>query len=157
MYTHTRGNALVWTIIVIAVAILAFYLGSHYGSSTTQPVTVATTTTPTIVQEGSEYYSNPSEWQLYSDTSGGFSIAYPIDFTTDEPNSPKASTDWLVNNVAQAPGIKAFTLAVPSAFDPQTNFADATLTVGYSMNSAALPDCLIAENGEATSTPQTIN
>jgi hypothetical protein len=153
-----RGNALIWTVIVIVVAVLAFYLGSNYGSNSTSVASItSTTTTSTITQEGSEYYSNPAEWQMYSDTSGGFSIEYPIDFNTDEPATVTSSTDWLENNVPQAPGFKAFTLTIPSAFDPQTNLIDATLTVGYSSNKSALADCLIAQNGEATSTPQTID
>ena len=154
-----RSYGILWALVVIALVVLAFYLGSRYGafSIPQQPASSTPTTTVTTVEAGSEYYSNPAEWQTYSDTAAGYSIAYPIDFSADEPNAPKSSTDWMMNNVAQAPGLKTFTLTIPSAFEPQTNFADATLTVGYSTNSKAIANCLLAQNGEATGTPATTN
>jgi len=45
-------------------------------------------------------------------------------------------------------------LTIPSAFEPQTNLADATLTVGGSKNSAAIAECLTPDQsgGPATAT-----
>lgn len=158
MSQKNRGSAVVWIVVLIVFAAAAFYLGLHYGTpAPAQNPVIATSTSPVVVQEGSEYYSNVAEWQSYQDTAAGYAIAYPIDFSTDEPLSLKSSTDWLTNNVAQAPGFKIFTLTIPKVFEPQTNFSDATLTVGYSKNAAALADCLIAQNGESTSTPVAIN
>jgi hypothetical protein len=106
------------------------------------------------------YYNDPAEWQMdANNTSGGFSIAYPIDFDTQDNYQVSPSTDWRVgaNNIS---GIKYFTLTVPRAFEPQTNFADATLTVGGSKKSAAVAACLTPDqSGEpATATSSaTIN
>ena len=61
---------------------------------------------------------------------------------------------------ANAPGIKYFTLTVPRAFEPQTNFVDATLTVGASANNTAVAQCLTPDQsgGPATATSSaTIN
>lgn len=155
--TDSARNILIWILLVILVVALAFYLGMRTGGSISS---ATATSTPVVARTsppaGSNYYSNPAQWQTYTDTSAGYSISYPTDFSVDEPTSISPSTDWRMNNVDQAPGIKTFTLTVPAAFEPQTNFVGATLTVGYSQNNTALADCLIAQNGEATSSTQMI-
>jgi hypothetical protein len=158
-YRRQRRSTLVlWIIVVLAFLVIAFYVGTRFAPMPTlQPSVIATTTAPTVVQAGAEYYSNPAEWQTYSDTSAGYSIAFPIDFTVTEPTSVKASTSWRMNNIDQTSGVQTFTLVVPAAFEPQTNFANAMLTVGSSQSTKALSDCLIAQNGEATSSTQVIN
>lgn len=155
---NSRSSALiVWVLVVLVLVGIAFYIG--FTINQTIPAsssTSATSTTTTSASTQSAYYSDPSEWQTYADSSAGYSIAYPIDFSANESNSPAPSTDWYANNVEQTPGIKTFTLTVPASFEPQTNFVDATLTVGYSQNDKAIADCLIAQNGEATTSTQTI-
>jgi hypothetical protein len=145
---------ILWVIAALILMVLAFYVGTHFSTAQT-PAPVVATTTPSVVVEGAAYYANPSEWQTYTNNTGGYSIEYPTDFDTVEPTSVAPTTDWMANNIAQAPGIKSFTLTIPAAFEPQTNFVDATLTIGYSQNTKAIANCLIAQNGEATSTSQT--
>jgi hypothetical protein len=158
-YRRQRRSTLVlWVIVVLAFLVIAFYVGTRFAPTPTlQPPVTATTTVPTVVQAGAEYYSNPAEWQTYTAISAGYSIAFPIDFSVSEPTSPKATTSWRTNNIDQSSGFQAFTLTVPAAFEPQTNFDNAMLTVDYSKNAKALADCLVAENGEATSSTQVIN
>ncbi len=107
------------------------------------------------------YYVTPSEWQTdTNNTRGGFSVAYPIDFDTQDNYSTAPSTDWRLGSNSTK-GIQYFTLTVPRAFEPQTNFIDATLTIGASGANTAVAQCLVPDtNGgplqNATSTT-TIN
>ncbi len=88
------------------------------------------------------YYRNTAEWQTdANNTAGGFSIAYPIDFPAQDNYSLVPSTDWRVG-ADGATGTLYFTLTVPKAFEPQTNFSDARLTVGTGGSADALAGCL---------------
>lgn len=90
------------------------------------------------------YYTTPSQWQTdANNTNGGFSIAYPIDFDTQDNYSATPSTDWRLG-ANGTNGVKYFTLTVPRAFEPQTNFIDTTLTVGASGSKTAVAQCLTA-------------
>jgi|GEM_PF-981253 len=149
---QSRSYTILWMFVVLVLLVLAFYLGSHFAMQPAPQQPVVATSTPVVVQAGTEYYANPSEWQTYTDTTAGYSVAYPITFSTSEPNLPKPSTAWLTNNSANTTGLQTFTLTTPAAFEPQTNFLDATLSIGYSMTTKALQNCLTAVNGEATST-----
>src|SRR5205085_726168 len=103
----------------------AFYLGSHWNLWQSASVPVATTTPVTT---GTDYYQNVATWQTYADATGGFSIAYPIDFNVTTAAKASSSTDWRLN-AGNNPGLLLFTLMVPKAFEPQTNFSEAKLTV----------------------------
>jgi hypothetical protein len=144
------GRAVLVIVIVVIFAGVAFYLGVEQGKNeSVQTSSVATSTDTT------DYYQNVSEWQTDSDTSGGFSIAYPIDFDTEQDPSPALSTSWRVNSTD--PGVLLFSLTIPKAFEPQTNFSDATLTVGESGNSDAVSACLTPDQGESQSATSTIS
>ena len=148
----------------VALPFIGFYYGMQYGKIVgtigQAPVpTASTATTPESADTSAAYYNNPTEWQVdANNTAGGFSIAYPIDFSTQDNNSATPSTDWRVNYSDNIPGIKYFTLTVPPAFEPQTNFADVTLTVGASENATAITECLTPDQsgGEATTTSSVI-
>jgi hypothetical protein len=90
------------------------------------------------------YYKNVAEWQTNQDTSGGFLIAYPIDFDTAENNFSAAGGNLsiLSNGMPPLPGKIYFTLAIPKAFEPQTNFDDARLLVGGSRDTTVVAQCL---------------
>ena len=146
----------------VALPFIGFWYGMQYGASVgylaVQRDNAASVAAPTVsaADNGSEYYGNPAEWQSYSDTKGGFAISYPIDFPTDEnyPSSP--STDWTILNDGTASGVLSFTLTIPASFEPQTNFADAKLTVGWSGDSGAVTQCMApaiggGPSGSATS------
>ncbi len=146
----------------VALPFIGFYYGTQYGKTVAaigQTSTIAAAATSTVSGVGTSYYSDPSAWQSDSNnTSGGFSIAYPLDFDTQDNYSAAPSTDWRLN--ANASGVKYFTLTVPRAFEPQTNFVDATLTVGASANNIAIAACLTPDQsgGPATATSSaTIN
>jgi hypothetical protein len=134
--------------LIVAVLIIggAFYLGSHWGAwYGAGPVATNTATTTQT-----DYYSDTSTWQSYADAKGGYSISYPIDFNVT--TSQASSTEWRLNS-NQNPGILSFTLMVPKAFEPQTNFADAKLTVGESANVKAVADCMTPDQ---SGTPGTL-
>jgi hypothetical protein len=153
----TWYSKLLALVIFVALPFIGFYYGVQYGKIIAEighaPATIATSTAVA-------YYNNSAEWQTdANNTAGGFSIAYPLDFDTQDNYLATSSTDWRLdaNGVS---GIKYFTLTVPRAFEPQTNFADATLTVGASGNNTAAAQCLAldASGGPATATSSiTIN
>ncbi len=134
--------------IFIIVPFMGFYLGILYGK-TIEFIDQSATDRAVLEQQIptnnlADYYNNPNAWQVDTDTRGGFTIAYPIDFDAQENNSVAPSTDWRLNANGQ-PGIAYFKLTVPKAFEPQTNFADATLTIGASENNNAIAQCLAAD------------
>jgi hypothetical protein len=148
----TWYSKLIALILFVALPFIGFYYGAQYGKI----IGTINQQSPLVAQEGgntttvapnqsaalSSYYTTPSEWQIdANNTSGGFSIAYPIDFSAQDNYPATPSTDWRVNT-NNITGVKYFTLSVPKAFEPQTNFADATLTVGASGASAAVTQCL---------------
>jgi hypothetical protein len=164
-----KWNKVTWYSKAIALALfvalpfLGFWLGANYGE-----VWEAAQVPISSVMEGSHptpadisglipYYTTPAEWQTdANNTKGGFSIAYPIDFSTQDNITGAQTADWRLN-ANGAPGIKYFTLTVPRAFEPQTNFIDATLTVGVSGNAAAVAQCMTPDpsgmpHGAPTST-----
>jgi hypothetical protein len=165
-----QWNKVTWYSKGLAMALFVIlpFVGAYYGfklgvalrpvggSAVIPPESVSSASTSTSgASSASEglipYYTTPSEWQTDSNnTAGGFSIAYPLDFDAQDNYSPTPSTDWRLD-ANGAPGIAYFTLMVPRAFEPQTNFVDATLTVGASANSAAVAECLAPDPGDGPS------
>src|SRR5581483_10051885 len=89
----------------------------------------------------SSYYSNTATWQTDTRPDGGFSIAYPLDFNPNDNYSITPTPTWRLDSNNEA-GNLMLTLTIPRAFEPQTNFADAKLTVGRSGSNVAVADCL---------------
>lgn len=139
-------------ILFVALPFVGFYCGMRYGElkemgNNSTLIAALQGNTGTKSESGTldQYYTDPSTWQTdANNTAGGFSIAYPIDFDAQDNSNVKASTDWRVN--ATSSGMKYFTLVVPKAFEPQTNFGNATLTVGASSNKAAVAQCILRSN-----------
>jgi hypothetical protein len=144
-------------VLFVALPFIGFYYGTQYGkliAQLNQPAPVIATSTSPTTSGNSDiaYYNNPAEWQTdANNTAGGFSIAYPLDFTVQDNNSPALSVDWRQNSNG-ATGKQYFTLTVPSAFEPQTNFAGATLTVGASANNTAVAQCMTPDAGDGPAT-----
>jgi hypothetical protein len=135
--------------VFIIVPIVAFWFGVGYGELaamlTINNGNSAVVSAPSAKgSTAAEYYSNVSEWQSYHDVQGGFAIAYPIDFPNEENYSPALSTDWRVTGNL-TPGKLGFTLSIPASFEPQTNFADAKLTVGWSNDAGAVAQCMMSD------------
>ncbi|MCL4405186.1 MAG: hypothetical protein M1361_01025 [Patescibacteria group bacterium] len=125
---------LIMVIVMIVLAVAGFYIGEHYGQSQK---------TNSKATSLNNYYSDVAEWQ--TDTSGGtFSIAYPLDFQVDDNYLATPSTDWRINSNGTQ-GIKYLTLTIPRVFEPQTNFDDATLTVGASNDGTAVAQCMVPD------------
>jgi hypothetical protein len=135
----------------VLLPFIGFFYGTKYGALTESPQSTK--------QGAVTYYNDISFWQTDHREDTGWSIAYPIDFPTNDIYGPKPDTDWSLS-ANGAPGIRQFTLQVPKLFEPQTNFADALLTVGVSRNNTALKTCLapIGSGGAAgTVSTTTIN
>jgi hypothetical protein len=160
-------------LIIIAILVIIGAVGAVYyfhvdralapTTSTSTPITTGTstttvTTTTSIVEPGSSsYYTYVATWHTSTETATGFSIAYALDFPVVENNSTAPTTDWRLNTIDL--GVRVLTITVPAAFEPKTNFSDATLTVGYSKNSQSVADCLkVDANGPpAVTSAMTIN
>ncbi|MFA5130053.1 MAG: hypothetical protein WC477_04000 [Patescibacteria group bacterium] len=105
------------------------------------------------------YYSDVSTWQADHFDVSKMSISYPIDFDTQKGFTKDQSADWRVNMLG-GPGTKVFTLTIPKSFIPQSNFNEATLTVGRSSNNIAMVNCLKPDEDvgpNAVGTPVSIN
>ena len=94
------------------------------------------------------YYMNTAEWQTDTRNDAGFSIAFPLDFPTNDIYSVAPVSDWRVNS-ANASGRKLLTITVPKAFEPQTNFSEAIFTVGKSSDQTAVQNCLKPDQTES--------
>jgi hypothetical protein len=159
--TVTWYSKLLALALFVALPFIGFYYGMQYGMIVTasgqpslQNMNIATTSGS--ADTGTTYYNTPAEWQVdANNTAGGFSIAYPIDFDYSDNYLITQSMDWRVN-ANNIPGIKYFTLTVPRAFEPQTNFSDATLTVGGSKNSSAIAQCMTPDQGAGPGTTTSI-
>lgn len=153
----TWYSKIIALVLFVALPFVGFYYGTKYGETLRLIASVASSTSAAGVgaqaaapNYAAEYYANVAEWQTDANNmSGGFSIAYPIDFDAQDNYTAALSTDWRMG-ADGTQGVKYFTLVVPRAFEPQTNFADATLTIGASANNAAVTQCLAPDmEGEA--------
>ena len=143
-------------VLFVALPFVGFWLGIDYGKTLVASSTPITT--PTI-STTSGYYSTPSEWQTDQRTDAGFSFSYPLDFSVDDNYGTTQTTDWRLNSNNE-PGLLLATLSIPSAFEPQTNFAGAKLTIGKSFTKNAVANCLQPDQSggpATTATTQTIN
>jgi hypothetical protein len=160
----TWYSKLIALVLFVALPFIGFYYGTQYGKTVAllgqAPTTSISSSTASVNYPGSAYYNNPAEWQVdANNTSGGFSIAYPIDFYSQDNNSVTPSNSWRVN-ANNDPGIEYFVLSVPKAFEPQTNLDQVTLTVGASGNDDAVSRCMAQDEtgGPAVATSSaTIN
>lgn len=109
-------------------------------------------------QSGADYYQNTAAWQTSRNDAGKLSISYPIDFDTNDNHSIIPIPDWR-GGTPGGLGLKPFTLAIPKAFEPQTNFNEATLSIGMSGNRAAIARCLTPDTagGEESTSTAAIN
>ncbi len=151
----TWYSKLIAAAIFVVFPFIGFYYGIQYGETIAQANQMGQTSVITTSGDsGASYYSNPSEWQVGQSDNGGFSIAYPIDFSVDQNYTLTPTPDWRLGaNGSQ--GNQFFAITVPSAFEPQTNFADAKLTVGSSRNNNAIADCLAPDQTGGPSTAST--
>jgi hypothetical protein len=158
----TWYSKLIAAIVFIALPFVGFYYGEQYGRDLSLAGSAGGNAASTSASDQSglqnPYYSDFAAWQTDAN-SGIFSIAYPIDFQVDDNFAAIPSTDWRVNS-DNTSGVKYISLAVPRAFEPQTNFADATLTVGSSGNKTAVAECMTPDPtapGESATSSQNIN
>ncbi|MDR3546800.1 MAG: hypothetical protein P4M11_00755 [Candidatus Pacebacteria bacterium] len=149
--------AIIIVLVVAASVVGAYYFGvRHALAPTTGSSTPAVVTgTSTAASQSSTYYTDISSWQTSTESQAGFSIAYPIDFAIDENMTLAPSTDWRVGANGDT-GVKVFALTVPRSFEPQTNFVDATLTVGYSKNATSVAHCMTNDASSVTATSSAI-
>jgi hypothetical protein len=138
----------------VVLPFLGFWLGTQYGENIVLPypdggAPSASSSNSTLGM--SNYYSDTAEWQTDSRIDRGFSIAYPLGFGVDDNYSTAPSMDWRLD-ANGTPGLKLLTITIPSIFELQTNFADATLTVGLSKDNAAVANCLTSDQGDGPKT-----
>jgi hypothetical protein len=127
----------------VALPFIGFYLGAQYGKmeAATGVTAVSAPSSTQATQSLPEYYRNVAEWQTDGRVDGGFSFSYPLDFDVTDDYSHTPTADWRLESSGTFGPLYA-TLMVPRAFEPQTNFDDAKLTIGASGDAATVRDCL---------------
>lgn len=157
----TRLSKLVALGLFVALPFIGFYYGIRYGEilaslANTSGVGATALTGNNIGNNSGDYYKNVSEWQTDKRDNAGFALSYPLDFVTNDIYSATPVTDWR-QGANGGPGAIFFTLIIPKAFEPQTNFDDAKLTVASSHNKKAIADCLApdASGGPAAAVTST--
>ncbi len=117
----------------VALPFIGFWYGAQYGETVALSPGSSGGQSQTGVSGsqtgGPDYYHNVAAWQIDTRPDGGFSLAHPLDFPTNDIYSITPRTDWRIG-ANNEPGTLMLTVIIPSAFEPQTNFADAKLTVG---------------------------
>ncbi len=162
-----QWNKITWYSKVLALALfvalpfIGFYFGDKYGKITgfLNGYEVSGQIMQNITaQNNTDYYQNTATWQTDMSNSGDWSIAYPIDFQTDDSYSIVPSDNWR-QGTEGGQGFKPFTLTIPKVFEPQTNFSDAVLSVGMSSDAKAVAQCLVPDvmNDQASTSTATIN
>ncbi len=143
----------------VALPFLGFYYGIQYGEAMAYLQAMQGNQLGTAGNAADAYYKNVAVWQtdVRSEANAGFSIAYPLDFEADNNYAAPPSYDWRLG-ANGAPGNLFFTLTIPRAFEPQTNFADAKLTIASSHNGQAVADCMKvdASGGPRTATSSAV-
>jgi membrane-bound inhibitor of C-type lysozyme len=90
----------------------------------------------------------------FTDQGKTFTFTYPSAFAISG-GGVGYSTDWMVN--ATTSGLLLVKATLPSSFEPKTNFADATFTVGTSPDPTAVAECLtVAESGGSAPQKSTV-
>ncbi|HVN26804.1 MAG TPA: hypothetical protein VMT99_04130 [Candidatus Paceibacterota bacterium] len=145
----TWYSKLIALVIFVVFPFMGFYWGVGYGEA----VILASQEQAPPAAAGTDYYQATAEWQTGRNDQGGYSIAYPIDLEIDQNYSMKPSTDWRIG-ANGTPGSLFLTVTVPAAFEPQTNFSDARLTVGSSRNDAAIAQCFVSPDAAAPGASQ---
>jgi hypothetical protein len=84
----------------------------------------------------------PAGWTALTNSKGGFSIAWPSNLKGQQTNSTEGS--WRLDQTT--PGMQFFTLDLPGSSQPNTNFGDATLTIGASSDKASLAACMTQDD-----------
>lgn len=163
-------NKVTWYSKVLALALFValpfagFWFGVRYGETKQYTTDVFVnlknaSSSASSLQGANRYYENVSEWQT-DQNNGGWSIAYPIDFNATDNYSAALTDNWR-EGMPGGPGLQSFTLTIPRAFEPQTNFDGAKLTVGVSSNASAVAQCLTIEPtgppGQLPTSTMTIN
>ncbi len=105
-----------------------------------------------ISKSGQSAEPSPSEEGenlLFENKEAGFSLSYSSDFNllSEDEN---ARLPWSADS--SLPGRRIFTISLPKDFLPQTNFAEATVSVGSSNNAGAVADCITGEQGKLETT-----
>lgn len=147
----TWYSKLIAMVVFVVLPFVGFYYGIQYGAMM-QAASPGSGTVQAPTVTGTDYYQNVSAWQTNRHDDAKLSIAYPLDFAVEDNHVLTPSADWRLNS-PNVSGLKVLTITIPSAFEPQTNFSDAKLTVGYSANSAAATQCLRDDQTGGLATP----
>jgi len=152
---YSKALAMVFFIILPFVG---FYLGMKYGAFEQYGTDLMTRNKGEVSASAADlYYESVPEWQTDQRSDAGFSIAYPIDFPVDDNHSVTPVDDWSLNAFGTQ-GVKVLELDIPKVFEPQTNFADAKLTIGRSADRIAVNECLSpSTEGQTSFSTTTIN
>jgi hypothetical protein len=141
--TVTWYSKLLALALFVALPFVGFWYGIQYGELL---VLLHLDSSQSAVPATADYYSNVAAWPVDQRPDAGFSIAHPLDFQRDDVYSIAPRVDWRLGSASE-PGNLALTVTISRSFEPQTNFADAKLTVGKSGSVVARANCLKSDAG----------
>jgi hypothetical protein len=85
-------------VLFVALPFIGFWYGTQYGEMVSLPSTTGVAQNASGTGAANDYYTNVAEWQTDARPDGGFSIAYPIDFTADDNYTITPVTDWRIGS-----------------------------------------------------------
>ncbi len=135
-------------IILAAVGVYLWFFMPRVNENAETQVPVQEEQTTSEPEESMEQATGPeSEMTGYTNDEFGFSLEYSANFLKVDDDD-EARMPWSYNS--ERPGRRLFTLQLPKEFMMQTNFADASITVGVSADSAEVSGCTIGDTEPAT-------
>lgn len=113
-----------------------------------------TTTFVDCVSNKTPDETNVSGDAVFTDTAETFSFSHPKEFTV--PSGGIGYTqEWRKNT--QTLGLLLAKMVIPKSVQPQTNFGEATFSIGTSSDVTSVKNCLVPTNGERAKGTATIN
>lgn len=91
---------------------------------------------------------------VFTDQGQTFSFSHPKDLSVTS-GGIGYTQEWRTNT--QTLGLLFTKITIPKSAQPQTNFSEATFTIGTSSDTTAVKNCLVPTNGERAKGTATIN
>jgi len=134
-------------IILAAVGIYMWFFMPRVNEDAETQVPAQEAQTNTETEESMEQETgSESEMTGYTNNEFGFSLEYSANFLK-VGDDDEARMPWSYGSAR--PGRRLFTLQLPKEFMPQTNFSEASVTVGVSADKAEVSGCTIGDTEPA--------
>jgi hypothetical protein len=140
-----------WVLVIILVVLIIGISVYTFGPSMMGPMQMATSSAPVVNSPMPS--ASVNGMSTFTDSLKTFSFMYPSAFSVSGGELGYTQA-W--RQGATTSGMVLAALTIPQTFEPQTNFADATFTVGVSSDPGAVASCLSAGSGNPVQTNTTV-